>query len=658
MNVDFTVLDSVQAMESVLSKAPRDVVVDVETVGSVPGLEGLLGVAIAFQNNSEEAQAYYVLFQSWNAINQTLERPKDHGTMAKYLTSMLRGKELIGHNIEYDRKWIDASFGIRSAWKADTRIMWHLLDTEQTERGYGLKTAQTKILGWGASNEDELKNAVELAGGKLSKGDHYLAPVYIMAKYAKLDALATLGLFKLFSTELTRHDYWFFYRNIQRYGRLLAQCTARGVDVNKEQLEFSKQIIEKRVESLKEDIHAICKEQIEHLEKNWYVDDIASYKTSRGVANFVSDYHKHRRFNPSSSAQKATLFYELLEVPVTERTPTGRPKADKATIAAINHPSAKPFVELAENEKLLSMTESYLDCIKDNRIHFGYNICGTVTGRLGGFKPYALNLPFDSEEVMRPFTVSSGYVGIHSDLKSVEPCLIAAYSQDPTLLKVHRDGLGDVYLDFALIAFPDNRDLKEIYRPNEVCTEQVKNHFKKIRKACKIVHLAVGYTGTAVTVARSLSKEGFPTTEAEARILVAKYWDLFYRVKDLSARCRQVVDKNGFILNAFGRRLSVPRMFRKDSMNRLIQSSGHDALVAWVREIDKRRKKVLPSMRPVLIDTHDSTTWECPEGEYEVANRIFTDSLRAINDRLGLPVTLSCETKQFHTFYGLKNNED
>src|SRR6185369_16011046 len=98
--------------------------------------------------------------------------------------------------------------------------------------------------------------------------------------------------------------------------------------------------------------------------------------------------------------------------------------------------------------------------------------------------------------------------------------IMAHYSGDPTLLKVFRDGLGDVYLDLALEMFPHDKELRDGYNPRAPITSHVKERFAKQRKIAKVIQLAVAYTGTKKTVAKNLSKEGIPTTEEEADRLV------------------------------------------------------------------------------------------------------------------------------------------
>jgi hypothetical protein len=62
-------------------------------------------------------------------------------------------------------------------------------------------------------------------------------------------------------------------------------------------------------------------------------------------------------------------------------------------------------------------------------------------------------------------------------------------------------------------------------------------------------------------------------------------------------------------------------------------------------------------MYPVLPDIHDFTGWAVKEEFYKEAETIYEDSLRELNQRLGLSVTIRAETKPFRTFAGLKGGE-
>jgi DNA polymerase I-like protein with 3'-5' exonuclease and polymerase domains len=152
----------------------------------------------------------------------------------------------------------------------------------------------------------------------------------------------------------------------------------------------------------------------------------------------------------------------------------------------------------------------------------------------------------------------SGLGGLHADFVSVEPAVTAHYSQDPSLLKVFRDGLGDVYLDLALTLFPNDRELREGYNPNSPVTSEVKERFKKQRKVAKIIQLAVQYTGTKYTVSKSLTFAGFPTSLDEADQLVQAYWKHFRKVHIMNETLFMKFDRQGYLRNAAGRIIRVP----------------------------------------------------------------------------------------------------
>lgn len=657
------IVTTVERWEQLVTNSPLKVVADVETFRKDPNLVDakLLGVAIAFQVQDALPTAFYVPFWSYNAAASSWH-PEGSPFLALRVAGFLSSKALIGHNTEYDRLWLDHFCKSETKWHADTRKMWHLADGKDSRHGFSLKTAQVELLGWGESNEVELEKAVEELGGRLSSGDHYLAPVDLLGRYASLDALSTLLVYKHLSPFFDANDYWGFLEWRQAYHPILTEATRGGVGVDAELLLDAKEQLSLDKENAFVRIGEVCKNEIEAIERRWAFQKAASLKREKNRTKYIADKSRWAKFNPNSSHDRAELFHDYLAIPIVAKTPGGRPKTDRSTIALFNHPSAEAFVRYSEAEAVFKLAKSYTESLQllpngEARIHFPYDTSATVSDRLGGFKPYALNMPFSEERLMSAFKIDPGFIGVHADLSALEPCLIAAFSQDPTLLKVHRDGLGDVYLDFALIAFPENVELRQLYNPNAPPEDAVKKHFKDIRNICKICHLAIGYTGTESTVFKSIQKAGFPITKPQAKALVAKYWTLFGKVQDLDFKLRRLHKRNGSIRNIAGRILKVPEEFEKDTMNRFIQSSGHDVLTMWVKEIDALRK-LSPEiqMSPVLPDIHDSTSWQCKEEFYAKGVWIFEDALRRVNSRLGLAVRLRADVKPFRTFAGLKGD--
>lgn len=236
------------------------------------------------------------------------------------------------------------------------------------------------------------------------------------------------------------------------------------------------------------------------------------------------------------------------------------------------------------------------------------------------------------------------------DFSAIEPTLTAHYSQDPSLLKVFRDGLGDVYLDRALMLFPDDAVLRELYNPNTLITEDVKENLKKQRKIAKIIQLAAQYTGTGRTVSISLTKAGFPTTVAEADKLVARYWESLKPVQRMNEALKALHKKRGYLINAVGRPIRVHPKYEKDVPNRFFQSSGHDILsllfILKVAELCKERGIVI---RPVLLDIHDASATSCLLQQVEDLKKVYTDAISWVNLRLNMTVALKAEVKTFTT---------
>lgn len=651
---------SLPELEKALAEAPAEVVVDVETYGKDPEEQGsqLLGVSLCWSGRTE---GLYVPLTHFNRETGQFETRLAAGWA---LREFLLQRRLVGWNIEFDRRWVNNRFNITSVWARDVRVSWYLLDRVQTERGYSLKSAQKTLLSWDESNEGPLKVSVEAAGGKLSDGDHYLASLEVLAKYASLDTYSTMLCDEKLEPELLGFDGMADYRKwIEDYGTFLTNATRRGVSVDKLKLARAVKHYEAELKETSNQLRIVCAKEIEEIENGWFEEKLRSMSQGFAIERYRAQAPgaaRRRRFNLRSGSDRALLFHDKLGLPIEERTETGRPKADRATYEKLSgkHPAAKLLVRSSEVEKLRSFATGYLEGVKDNRIHFEHNWCATVTGRLGGFAPYDLNMPFEEQRIMEAFSVDPGMIGIHMDLKAVEPCVIAAFSEDPTLMRLYRDGVGDVYLELALELFPNRLDLKEAYDPTIVTPDNVKKRFKDLRSIAKIVHLAVGYTGTRFTVAENLTKAGFPTTIEEAAVFVNRYWSKYVEVKRFAERLEGFWEQSGgYCRSVAGAYVFVPKAFKKDLMSRVVQRSGHEILIGFVKELYRLAVERQLKIVPVLPDIHDSHSAACPVEQKELVKQCFKDALIELNRQLNLPVTFGMEIKEYRTFFGLKGDE-
>lgn len=631
---------------------------DVETAKDVH----LLGVSLAPSNLQE---SIYVPLVHYNDTQFEKQCGED---VRAALALVLSQATLIGHNFTYDKKWVETILLCNTNWVGDTRIMWHLSSAPSGPHGYGLKAAQKEVLGWEKSNEEELESEVVSAGGKLSNGDHYLASLNVLGHYACLDTHSTIQLYNKLKSWFDQNDYWWMVERTMEFQQLLELGTERGISVDTSYLEkVHNQILRKKDAASKRFLKEL-KNEIFELEEDWKDRKIASYKRAYNRERYLQHPEEWRRLNLNSDKDKRELFYDKLRLPVTSTTEGGLPQITADTTRAVlRDPKLTTNIREAcgaylkyeeANTLTANFTSLYLKNVKAGRIHPRYNIAGTVSGRLAGFKPHFLNAPFDEAKIMRAFSCEPGYIGIHADLVAIEPTLTAHYSDDPAMLKVFRDGLGDIYLDLALDLFPEDKELKDGYNPRIPVTGAVKERFAKQRKVAKVIQLAVSYTGTGHTVARNLSKDGLPTTVEEATLLVRRYWQKFRRVKEVQWQLKELNRKQGYLVNVCGRIVRVPDPEYKDLYNRFVQSGGHDVLVDWVRTIYRLCRDSNRDIIPVLLDCHDSTSNQVPIEQLDEVREIYQLALDDVNRRLALSCPIKAEIKTFTSLAGLKGKEE
>jgi DNA polymerase I-like protein with 3'-5' exonuclease and polymerase domains len=649
-----------QELVEELSRA-TEIACDTETYGKIWDKDKrLLGVSFSWIAENYWRSCYVPLCEFSGGRFEPL--PIDVTTLGKMSVAF------IGHNAVYDMRWLEGVLSVRTGWRADTRIMWHLADPDQ--RQYGLKVVQTKMLGWPERGDNRLRKQVENRGGSLDKGDHYLADLEILAEYACLDTKATLELYLMLKPWFDRHSYWPLLRDIMAYDELLMTNTAQGIAVDREGLERASKRITEAKEKARRKLLKSLGPQIRELEADWVDTYIAGMTRKSAIELYKKEVHRHEKFNFNSDPHKRSLFYHKLGFEQLYFTkPSKKAKTKRARelstsledlkLSSRGHSSIKHYEEYEKNNTLSSsFALPYLESIgSDGRLHPGFNITGTVSYRLSGFKPYLLNAPFEEKAIMRPMRVDEGHIGVHADLAAIEPTITAHYSEDPSLLKVFRDGLGDIYLDLALSLFPNDKELQDGYNPNIPITAEVKKRFERQRKIAKIIQLAVQYTGTGHTVSKNLSKAGEPTTIEQADYYVVAYWKKFEAVALFNRRLHALYAKKGFVKNIIGRIIHVPSPEYKDLPNRLIQSSGHDVLVRWVLAIYEHCLIRNIDIKPVLLDCHDSTSNQCPIEQSKDLVAIYQETLQQVQSQIGLSVKLKCEIKTFKTLAGLKTDE-
>jgi DNA polymerase I-like protein with 3'-5' exonuclease and polymerase domains len=623
----------------------------------------LLGISLSPLRYTNNIQAIYIPITHYDKETRLFQDIVGKASwLFEWFNDELALREgFIGHNFTYDKGVLKRHLDVETYWVADTRIMWHLASAPEGPRPYGLKDAQVELLGWDKRGDVELSDNVKRYGGSLKKGEHYLADIAILAKYAALDAYATVSIYKQLSPFFQGNDYWPMLCTMMEYNELLEKNTQQGAYVDLAGLQASHNRLLRVKEAAYKRFYKELKNDIESLEKDWADRKIAKYKREYNKVRYENHPEEWERFNINSDSHKRELFYDKLRFPISSTTESGKPSVDGDSIRQFNGSFVEAYLKYEKANTLTSnFSGPYITSCSgsvDGRLHPGFNICGTVSYRLSGFKPYLLNAPFDEKIILKNFMCDEGWVGVHADLSAIEPTITAHYSEDPNLLKVFRDGLGDIYLDLALELFPKDKELQNGYSPRIPITKAIKERFAKQRKIAKVIQLAVQYTGTGHTVSKSLTKTGIPTTVWEANNYVRAYWRKFEAVFRLNDKLQKINRKQGYLRNVIGRIIRVPHPDYKDLPNRFIQSSAHDVLILWALEIYKICTVKGVEVRPILLDCHDSTSNQFRATEATTGANIYKEALENINKQLDLCVTIKADIKQFKTLAGLKGEE-
>lgn len=641
------------------------VIADVETFGLDPKDGKLLGVALC--SVEKPLEPVYVVIQHYDFPKSMWMRAQpDSDQLLTYLKTYFSEVKLIGHNYAYDKSWLDHVLRSDTKWKACTRLMWHLASAPSGPRPYGLKDAQVEVLGWEKRGDDELIAQVESRGGKIKEGGHYLADVDVMGRYACLDAASTAMLYNELSFFFNNHDYWWMLDKMVEYSWLLQQCTDAGIRVDVKALEEQIEILDNTREAYASKFLEIAAPHVERLERFWREDRAAKYTSAPAKERFLGSWELQKKFKISSDKDKRELFYESLKLPTSLETDGGKPSSSvDAVKLSVKDAKRDDLAELIETyeeaesaETLLnSFAKPWLDSLKNGRLHPRFNPCGTVSYRLSGFKPYLLNAPFDEQGLMACLMCDEGWEGVHADFISAEPAVTAHYSQDPSLLKVFRDGLGDVYLDLALTLFPKDEQLNAIYNPLVPIIEEVKDALSKQRKPSKVTFLTLQYLGTKYAVSKNLRIAGLDTTLQEADQYVKGYWKHFRKIAVMNEVLFRRNARDGFLRNVVGRIIRVPHPRYKDLSSRYISSSAHDLLSFFVLKIARLVKERKIPAKPMILDCHDSSSWQAPKSFVPALEQVFKDALAELNAEVRMTVPIKVEMKRFQTLAGLKGDE-
>jgi len=269
------------------------------------------------------------------------------------------------------------------------------------------------------------------------------------------------------------------------------------------------------------------------------------------------------------------------------------------------------------------------------------------------------NLP-KHKDFLSSLVAAPGCVLLYTDFNSVEPHVMAHFTQDRGLMSVYGPDAksNDIYLLTASGIDKWRDEVLRYYRPHNLTEENVeeaKKKLKAIRSAVKPIYLGwlYGLGAETMSVGTGISSEECSEILANMNSFFSGVTKFGQRLKTEwestggFATVKWVYDRStnrnkpvlvdgapGVILNGRMRPICVSPHKVKDLKNMFVQSTGHDVLMQFLLLINKARKEQNISMVPYNVDMHDATIWQVKQEHAEAGKKLIENCYKELNNIL------------------------
>lgn len=343
-------------------------------------------------------------------------------------------------------------------------------------------------------------------------------------------------------------------------------------------------------------------------------------------------------FNVQSPKQLGDILFEKLKLdPKAKKTDKTKQYATGEEVLSKlkdSHPIVEQILEYRELQKLKS---TYIDALpqlispRDGRVHTSYNQAVAATGRLSSNNPNLQNIPIRTErgrEIRKAFVPQNAdYEILSADYSQIELRIMAAFSQDESMLEAFRTGR-DIHTATAA----------KLYKiPIEDVTSDM-------RRKAKTANFGIIYGISASGLSDRLS---IPRSEASQ--LIKAYFDEFTAVKNYmdevinQARSREYVEtllgRRRYLRDINSRNFTQRGFAERNAINAPIQGSAADIIKVAMTNIHQwfKKNKVKSKM---IMQVHDELVFELHQGEKEwLGSKIAELMSQAID--IGVPLEVS-----------------
>ncbi|KKN74280.1 hypothetical protein LCGC14_0392190 [marine sediment metagenome] len=576
----------------------RVIAVDTET----PGLNPWAGVRpFMFSFCNERLQTACVEF----AVDPMTRQPKPKRKWLKAIRKVMENKHItkVFHNHKFDIRMILMGFGIETLGNVhDTMFMAHACKSNDLK---GLKLLAVRYLGIDVDDETKLKKAVNTArrfgrraGWNLDKDTQadYWAPTEVWRadpayakekniprnvcrKYAVLDAVRTMKLFKMYSQWMDSNEQGAeqalcTYQRERKLWPVLNAIEEGGVSVNLKILRSKHRQATRLVKEIKTEFPGI-------------------------------------NLNPSDSLTRYFFGKKGLKLKSIKSTRTGRPSLDKDVLDY--YAELKPKIKRIQDYRRLSKLigtylNNYNEHTYDGVLHPNFNQIGAPTGRFSSSNPPLQNVPNRDKEgwlyqARAPFGPRKGHLWAAYDYKQVEARIFAEEADEETMLKAFAEGR-DVYAELAIVI----TDMTGMGTPRDLSIEDESKDdaFQEWRDTTKHNFLGCLYGMSKKLLAMRLGVE----LDAAYEILEALD-TTFPRINGFMRDRMKEVKEHGHIITRYNRMLPIDPELNYKGVAYTCQSEAadliKDAMVRldrWIRHNSIDARIVLQIHDELVIEFH------------------------------------------------------
>ena len=515
---------------------------------------------------------------------------------------------LIGHNIiSFDLPVLKRLYGFRYSGKIiDTLVMSRLYNPVR-ENGHSLKTWGYR-LGIPKQEQPEFDNYTPQMLDYCEQDVKLNEAVYhYLIDEGSGFSKKSFNIEQLTAAIMSQQEKSGFYFDSKQAMTLLAELKQNMADVEDEvQKTFKPKWVDDKLVTpyIKKDgtlsKRGLTDEEYESIQKS---DHTQSFMRQKLV-----------EFNLGSRKQIGEYLIDFGWKP--ERfTPTGQPIVDESTLKKITHiKEAKLIADFLLYQKRIAQVSSWIDEVKDNRVHGSVIPNGTITGRMTHRSPNMAQVPNIhspyGKECRACWSVPEGYKLVGIDASGLELRMLAHYMNDANYIEEVING--DIH--------STNQELAGL----------------KTRDQAKTFIYALVYGAGDAKIGSIINGD-----IKKGKALKNRFFSNLPALKKLRDRVQQAANR-GFLKGIDGRKIYVRSQHA--ALNTLLQGSG--AIVMKQAMINLYQLIKLNTLDACFVaNIHDEWQLQVKESQADAVGRMGVESIEKVTEQFNMRCNLTGQYK-------------